>query len=52
MSAMKSLEEVTPAIEACLQNAERLIVTAKNAAVPGSYHIAFHLATLALEEIR
>jgi len=51
MSAMKSLEEITPAIEACLQNAERLIGTAKTAAIPGSYHIAFHLAVLALEEV-
>ena len=40
-----------PAIEACLQNAEKLIAAAKASAVPGSYHIAFHLATMALEEI-
>ncbi len=40
-----------PAIEACLHNAEKLIVAAKASAGPGSYHIAFHLATMALEEI-
>jgi AbiV family abortive infection protein len=40
-----------PAIEACLQNAEKLISAAHASAVPGSYHIAFHLATMALEEI-
>jgi AbiV family abortive infection protein len=48
---MKKVEKVMPAIEACLQNAEKLILAAKGAAVPGSYHIAFHLAVLALEEI-
>src|SRR5271154_5963116 len=48
---MKSFEEFKPPIEACLQNAEKLIVAAKASAVPGSYHIAFHLATMALEEI-
>ncbi len=48
---MKSMEEVTPAIEACLQNAEKFVIAAKASAVPGTYHIAFHLAVLALEEI-
>lgn len=48
---MKSREEFKPSIEACLQNAEKLIAAAKACAVPGSYHIAFHLATMALEEI-
>jgi AbiV family abortive infection protein len=48
---MKSPEEFMPSIEACLQNAEKLIAAAKVSAVPGSYHIAFHLATMALEEI-
>src|ERR1035437_1163654 len=48
---MKSPEEFMPAIEACRQNAEKLIVAAKASALPGSYHIAFHLATMALEEI-
>jgi len=48
---MKRPEEFMPAIEACLQNAEKLIASAKSSAVPGSYHIAFHLATMALEEI-
>lgn len=40
-----------PAIKVCLQNAEKLIAASKASAVPGSYHIAFHLATMALEEI-
>jgi AbiV family abortive infection protein len=48
---MKSPEEFKPSIEACLQNAEKLIAAANASAVPGSYHIAFHLATMALEEI-
>jgi AbiV family abortive infection protein len=48
---MKNPEELMPAIEACLQNAEKLIAAAKASSVPGSYHIAFHLATMALEEI-
>jgi AbiV family abortive infection protein len=48
---MKSPEEFKPSIEACLQNAEKLIAAANASAVPGSYHIAFHLATIALEEI-
>jgi len=48
---MKSREEFMPAIEACLQNAEKLIGVAKASSMPGSYHIAFHLATMALEEI-
>ena len=48
---MKKREEFMPAIEACLQNAERLIASSKASAVPGGYHIAFHLATMALEEI-
>jgi AbiV family abortive infection protein len=48
---MKSPEELMSSIEACLQNAEKLIAAAKASAVPVSYHIAFHLATMALEEI-
>jgi AbiV family abortive infection protein len=48
---MKSPEEFMPTIEACLQNADNLIAAAKASAVPGSYHIVFHLATMALEEI-
>lgn len=40
-----------PSVEACLQNAEKLIIAARSSAGPGSYHIAFHLATMALEEI-
>jgi len=39
---MKKPEEFTPAIEACLQNAERMIAAANACAKPGSYHLAFH----------
>jgi AbiV family abortive infection protein len=48
---MKSIEEVAPAIQACLGNAEKLIEAAKVSSRPGSYHIAYHLAALAMEEI-
>jgi AbiV family abortive infection protein len=48
---MKSVGEVVPAIHACLGNAEKLIEAAKASAKPGSFHIAYHLASLALEEI-
>jgi AbiV family abortive infection protein len=48
---MTSIQEVTPAIQACLKNAEKLIEAAKATSKPGSYHIAYHLAALALEEI-
>jgi hypothetical protein len=37
---MKKPQECMPAIEACLQNAEKLISAAHSSAVPGSYHIA------------
>jgi AbiV family abortive infection protein len=45
------MEEVTPAIQACLANAEKLLEAAKIISKPGSYHIAYHLSALALEEI-
>jgi AbiV family abortive infection protein len=48
---MKTPEEFRPAIYACLENAEKLLSAARNSALPGSYHIAFHLATMPLEEI-
>ena len=48
---MKKPEEFVPAIEACLANAESMIAAAKACAKLGSYHLAFHLATMALEEI-
>lgn len=38
-------------MQACHQNAEKLLMAAKATAIPGSYHIAYHLAVLALEEI-
>jgi len=48
---MKTIQEVTPAIQACLVNAGKLIEAAKVSSKPGSHHIAYHLAALALEEI-
>jgi AbiV family abortive infection protein len=49
---MAKLEEVEPLLQACLGNAERLVESAKAVVnVPGSNHIAYHLAVLALEEI-
>jgi hypothetical protein len=35
---MRSLEEFMPAVEACVQNAEKLIAAANASALPGSYH--------------
>lgn len=48
---MKNIEEITPALQACLANAEKLIEAAEASLKPGSYHIAYHLGALALEEI-
>jgi AbiV family abortive infection protein len=49
---MAKLKDVELLLRACLENAERLVESAKAvASVPGSSHIAYHLAVLALEEI-
>ena len=48
---MKSVDDVMPAVRACVENAERLHEAAKATSKAGSYHIAYHLAALALEEI-
>jgi AbiV family abortive infection protein len=48
---MKSPEVFVPTIGTRLQDAEKLISAAKASAMPGSYHIAFQLETMALEEI-
>jgi AbiV family abortive infection protein len=49
---MAKLEEVEALLKACLQNAERLVQSAKAVMkLPDSSHIAYHLAVLALEEI-
>lgn len=48
---MQKRELVESARAACIQNAEELLRAAKQLASPNSAHIAFHLATLALEEI-
>jgi AbiV family abortive infection protein len=49
---MAQLSEVEPILEACLENAENLIASSEAVlGVPGSAHIAYHLAVLSLEEI-
>jgi AbiV family abortive infection protein len=48
---MQARKDVEPIIEACLSAAEKFIEAAKAITKPGSYHIAYHLAALALEEV-
>jgi len=48
---MENRTEIERITAACLQNAEELLGAAKAVEKPGSIHIAYHLATLALEEI-
>jgi AbiV family abortive infection protein len=49
---MEKLKDVEPLLEACLRNAVQFIASAKAVlSVPGSNHIAYHLAVLGLEEI-
>ena len=50
---MAKLKDVEPLLEACLRNVEQFIASAKAVlSVPGSNHIAYHLAVLSLEEDR
>jgi AbiV family abortive infection protein len=51
MFSMASIEEIEPILTACLLNAERLLNSAKAVTAPGQYHVAYHLAALAMEEI-
>ena len=51
MLCMATIEEVEPILNACLQNAENLLASAKAVMAPGQYHIGYHLAALAMEEI-
>ena len=51
MLCMANLEQVEPILNACLLNAERLLGSAKAVMAPGQYHVAYHLAALAMEEI-
>ncbi len=51
MGGMENRAAVERTIAACIQNAEHLVAAAKASAQPGSYHIGYHLAALALEEI-
>jgi AbiV family abortive infection protein len=48
---MATIEEIEPILNACLLNAERLLNSAKAVMAPGQYHVAYHLAALAMEEI-
>jgi AbiV family abortive infection protein len=48
---MASIEEMEPILNACLLNAERLLRSAQVVMAPGQYHVAYHLAALAMEEI-
>lgn len=48
---MATIEEIEPILNACLLNAERLLSSAKAVMAPGQYHVAYHLAALAMEEI-
>lgn len=51
MLCMAILEQIEPLLNACLLNAERLLSSAKAVMAPGQYHVAYHLAALAMEEI-
>lgn len=49
---MAQLKEVEPVLDACLNNAEQMIASSEAVlGVPGSAHVAYHLAVLSLEEI-
>ena len=51
MLCMATLEQTEQTLNACLLNAERLLSSAKAVMAPGQYHVAYHLAALAMEEI-
>jgi AbiV family abortive infection protein len=51
MLCMATIAEIEPILNACLLNAERLLNSAKSVMAPGQYHVAYHLAALAMEEI-
>lgn len=51
MLYMAKIEEVEPILNACLQNAESLLASAKAVLAPGQCHVSYHLAALAMEEI-
>lgn len=48
---MSDRKQIQIAIDACHAASDRFIDAAKAVMKPGSYHIAYHLAALALEEI-
>jgi AbiV family abortive infection protein len=48
---MRELKDVQPIIHACHVAAGKLVDAANAVTKPGSYHIAYHLAALALEEV-
>jgi AbiV family abortive infection protein len=47
----KGMQDAELECPACVSNAEALIYSAKEVCRPGSYHVAYHPAALALEEI-
>lgn len=49
--AMEGSDNTRRVVRACLKNAEDLLTAAKDVHKPGRNHIAFHLATMALEEV-
>jgi AbiV family abortive infection protein len=51
MLCMATIEEIEPMLTACVLNAERLLSSANSVMAPGQYHVAYHLAALAMEEI-
>jgi AbiV family abortive infection protein len=51
MLCMATIEEIEPILNSCLLNAEKLLSSAKAVMAPGQYHVAYHLAALAMEEI-
>ena len=51
MLYMATIEEIEPILNACLRNAESLLASAKAVMAPGQYHVGYHLAALAMEEI-
>jgi AbiV family abortive infection protein len=48
---MQESPDVHAIVQACHQAAEKLIDAANTVMKPGSYHIAYHVAAPALEEV-
>lgn len=50
-SIMEGSNDTKRVVQACLENGEQLLAVAKDIHRPEQKHIAFHLATMALEEV-